>query len=303
MDISWRLPKISRTGKPIDEERLNLLYKAGIKPEDAFNIILGGHKDIKFIDKVLYTPLSEDEIEKLFLDFKPNSSNLKTIRDKFKNIIFNMYDGLKDDISNSLILDLWPEEEDDILKRPKNKNAITLNDETEDGIIEKVYESVHKIAKILYNENINKNDWNKIKTSYEDLMNYLQKIIEDPTPNKEMRNIVDRMALMAYRYEAGSFGEISGSRDENIIKELFEPSKIHPSIDINPEAISEYGYLKIDELNKFSDSLSEDTTETISTIMIDEGQIQIEEDSLLSTLKEADVIEGDFNFDFIAGKD
>jgi len=303
MEISWRLPKTTRTGKPIDSERLNELYKAGIKPEDAFNIILGSHKDITFIDKVLYTPLSEGSMEMIFLGPEPNSELLDEFRNKFKIVILDLYDGLDDDISNSLILGLWPNEEDTIIKRPKNKDILKIEEESEDGMFEKVYDSVHNIAKLLYQKKLSAKMWKKIGDLYRAVMDYLQKIIEDPTPNKEMRNIVDRMGLMSYRYETGTFNEIEGSRDENILKELFEPSKVHPSIDINPEYISEYGYLKIEDMNKFSDSLNEETTETVSSIMIDEGQVQIEEDSLLSILKEADVIDEDFKFDFISGKD
>ncbi len=304
METSWKLPKVTRTGKIIDSERLLELYRAGIKPEDAFNVVLGSHKDVVFIDRVLYTPLTE-KLELFHETSPPKGKKLVELKSQFKSIILDMYDGFDDDLSEKLVSGLWPKEENKIKKRPKTKDVLMEKDESEDGIFEEVYGLVRNIAELLYQggKPTRPNEWTKINTTYQKLVDYLQKIIEDPTPNKEMRNIVDRMGLMSYSYEVGSFKEIEGSRDESVLKELFEPSKVHPSIDINPEVISEYGYIKISDVAKPVAALSDETMSSVTPLMIEEGKIQIEEDSFASILREADVVVDDFSLDFISGKD
>lgn len=304
MESSWKLPKVTRTGKVIDSERLLELYRAGIKPEDAFNVVLGSHKDIVFIDRVLYTPLTE-KLDLFHETSPPKGKKLVQLKSQFKSIILDMYDGFDGDLSEKLVSGLWPKEENKIKRRPKTKDVLTEKDESEDGIFEEVYGLVRNIVELLYRggKPIRSNEWAKINTTYQKLVDYLQKIIEDPTPNKEMRNIVDRMGLMSYSYEVGSFKEIEGSRDESVLKELFEPSKVHPSIDINPEVISEYGYIKISDVVKPVVALSDETVSSVTPLMIEEGEIQIEEDSFASILREADVVTDDFSLDFISGKD
>ena len=293
MELKLTLPEKTLTGKKVDIKRLASLINAGIKTEDAYNIILGSNSGIIFIDKVLYTPLTETRI----INLLESPKTIKQLKNEFKIIIINLYLGLNEDWADMLITKFWPEEEDDIRDRMKNDDAISFNDLEND--IKMVYTKVRAIAEILFLSDVSK-EWKRLNILYQNLVDTLKDIIEDDTPNEGMRNISDRMSLMSYSYEVATYGEMFGSRDKSVIEELLRPSKIHPSINIGSDIYRND--------NKIHQMTTVDRINDPLLLLTDDGDVTIQEDSFIATLEGIEEVEEigkeikEDIFDFITGE-
>lgn len=296
MELKLTLPEKTSTGKKVDIKRLASLINAGLKTEDAYNIILGSNKSIIFIDRVLYTPLTEKRIIDLFKTF----DTVDQLKTEFKKIIINLYLGLNEKWADMLITKFWPEEEDNIRERSKTDDAITFDDlgecieECTDDI-KTIYTKVREVAEILFLGQVSKK-WKKLHNSYDTLVEILKNIIEDDTPSNGMKNIADKMSLMSYSYEVATYKEMHGSRDKSVIEELLRPSKIHPSINMGDNIYRND--------NNIYQSTTVDVIKDPLLLLTDDGDIKVQEDSFIATLRGVEEIEEEVeSLDFITGED
>lgn len=299
MESSWTLPiSTASSGKRVPIEKMQELYRAGVNPEDVFNIVLGSKDYIVMIDKYLFTPITDTNI---FPPKVPTEPELKKIRSDFKEIVLNMYDLITDDWVNTLVSGVWPKEEKNIKNRKKKKKAFNLTD-TNTETIKEVYEMVRNIALLLYldDSQISAKKWKLIVKKVDRLIKYLENVIIDPNPTDAMSNIVDRMSLMSYSTQVGNYSELLGSEDLSSLNKLLEPSKIHPSIQLSFD-MSEYGH--ITNTTRYQNSLSDGIMENPSELLSGDGDVQVEEDSVISILRETEKVEDDFKIGFVSGKD
>lgn len=299
MESSWTLPiSTASSGKRVPIEKMKELYKAGVNPEDVFNIVLGSKDYIVSLDKYLFTPITDTDI---FPPRMPTESKLTKIRSDFKEIILNMYDLVKDDWVNTLVSGVWPKEEKNIKNRKKKKKAFNLTD-TNTETIKEVYGMVRNIALLLYSGDttVPAKKWKLIVKKVDRLIKYLENVIIDPNPNDAMSNIVDRMSLMSYSTQVGNYSELLGSEDRSSLNKLLEPSKVHPSIQLGFD-MSEYGH--ITNTTRYQNSLSGGIMENPSELLTEGGDVQVEEDSVISILRETEKVEDDFKIGFVSGKD
>lgn len=277
MDIPWILPSITREGKKVDVERLAQLINYGVKNEDAYNVVLGSRPEITFLDRVLYTPITENPAW--------FTQNLSEGRKEFKKILLEMYTHLKEDWADQLIEGLWSEPKKGELK--KDSDALTF-DQVNSDLVKEIYQLAHQLGVQLYQ----KKNPKEIKKAYQELRDRLESVIEDPNPTAPMRNLSDRMTLMNYSTRLGGFGEVKGSKDQAIVEDLLRPTQVDPSIkEIRLEPVEA-------EPTGYGEAQVSSPVETIS----ESGHAQIEENSLLDLLDHIPD-PGEEKIDLISGED
>lgn len=282
MATTWLMPTKTRAGKPIDVQKYSELIRYGVDPEDVANIILGAKKYITTIDRILYTPLTEEIV------ISNKRFNLSELQEQFYTVITALYRNLDEELAEIILEPLSPQQVGQIKSKGKNDDALTFKKADKDFLV-RSYTLTAKLTTEIFSDEPN---IDQIKAKYSELVDYLSQTIEDPNPTPEMANMSEKMSLMAVVSKIDSLEDVQGSKERAILEELLEPTLIHPSI-------KEIEYEHVRKLDpNYRDSV--EVTNALETVT-SQGEFEVHSESMLGALK--NIPSSDEPFDFISGGD